>query len=566
MFPSCKERGASAFRGELMPHQEEAIDFMLRREVLYAGGGINGDDMGLGKTVVTSFLLAARPLRTLIVVPHTLATQWRQELDKFVGVKAEVVLLRDGELRNQHTGRAVRESGGWLEGVSATCHTVITTYSVFQQPPNVDMMDKLDASILETRAAMRQCRPGSRLQRLSRALEGLVEAREVEQGWLDRTSVLQRVAWGRLVMDEAQHAKNPDSLLWHGLDDLSARHKWCLTGTVCHNRCRDYATLLTLVGSPSTRHLVRKLEFSMHDKRCLKQAAEHLFIRRTKQAVLGDVLVGVNYHTQRGDFCESEGLFYRLLQTTLDQVKHNVRLQRLLHLRQCCVSPLLCLKSLRKSDLRDMVDADALMHLESIVTDTGSTSKMRLVADVMRNLNLQGEPHTADKAIIYAQWEEEALLVAAELSRMGIQFVRLSGNMRQRERDAALRSFEGHCHVLLAQINVAGVGLNLQHANTIVFVVPDYNSSQEMQAICRAYRTGQKRVVTVYRCCLRDSVEENIVTKQLRKALNTCFVLDDDQFVRHMNMHLEPHILKDLEGGEHDHEDILTALLNLPSD
>ncbi len=549
-----------------MDHQEDAIDFMLRREVLYAGGGINGDDMGLGKTVVTAFLLAARPLRTLIVVPQTLATQWRQELEKFVGVTAEVVLLRDGELRNQQTGEAVRKLGGWLEGVSASCRTVITTYSVFQQPSKyADMIDKLDVSIIETEASIRERRPGLSLGEMKSSLKGLLEARGVEQDWLDRTSVLQQVEWGRLVVDEAQHAKNPDSLLWHGLDDLSARHKWCLTGTVCHNRCRDYATLLALVGSPSTRHLVRKLEFSMHDKLCLKQAAKHLFIRRTKQAVLGDVLLGVVYHTQRGDFCDSEGQFYRQLQATLDRVKHNVRLQRLLHLRQCCVSPLLCLRSLKQSDLRDMVDPNALVHLESIVAGAGSTSKMRLVTDVMRNLNLRGDPHTADKVIIYAQWEEEAQLVAVELRRMGIDFVRLSGNMRPRERDAALRRFEGHCHVLLAQINVAGVGLNLQHANTIVFVVPDYNSSQEMQAICRAYRTGQKRLVTVYRCCLRDSVEETIVTKQFRKALDTCFVLKDCQFARHMNMHREPHILKDLEGEEHDHEDILAALLESSS-
>ena len=62
--------------------------------------------------------------------------------------------------------------------------------------------------------------------------------------------------------------------------------------------------------------------------------------------------------------------------------------------------------------------------------------------------------------------------------------------------------------VLIIQINAGGVGINLQQFSEVYFTSADWNPSNEIQAICRAYRLGQKNTVTVHRFILFDQKME----------------------------------------------------------
>src|SRR5690625_650934 len=63
-------------------------------------------------------------------------------------------------------------------------------------------------------------------------------------------------------------------------------------------------------------------------------------------------------------------------------------------------------------------------------------------------------------------------------------------------------------NVLVAQINTAAHGLNIQFANTIIFCEPQIKPSLETQAVARAYRMGQVDNVFVYRLLTLDSIDE----------------------------------------------------------
>ena len=52
---------------------------------------------------------------------------------------------------------------------------------------------------------------------------------------------------------------------------------------------------------------------------------------------------------------------------------------------------------------------------------------------------------------------------------------------------------------LIAQINSASEGLNLQHFSQVYFTSPHWNPAVEDQAIARAHRIGQKLAVQVFR-------------------------------------------------------------------
>ena len=48
-------------------------------------------------------------------------------------------------------------------------------------------------------------------------------------------------------------------------------------------------------------------------------------------------------------------------------------------------------------------------------------------------------------------------------------------------------------------------------ADTVIFVEHDWNPMKDLQAMDRAHRIGQKKVVTVYRLITRGTLEEKIM-------------------------------------------------------
>ncbi|MFE6824502.1 DEAD/DEAH box helicase [Streptomyces sp. NPDC057690] len=65
--------------------------------------------------------------------------------------------------------------------------------------------------------------------------------------------------------------------------------------------------------------------------------------------------------------------------------------------------------------------------------------------------------------------------------------------------------------VLLAQIQAAGIGLNMQAASVVVICEPQIKPTIEHQAVARAHRMGQVRPVRVYRLLATGGVDERLV-------------------------------------------------------
>ncbi|MEU5311947.1 DEAD/DEAH box helicase [Streptomyces sp. NPDC021562] len=72
--------------------------------------------------------------------------------------------------------------------------------------------------------------------------------------------------------------------------------------------------------------------------------------------------------------------------------------------------------------------------------------------------------------------------------------------------------------VLLAQIQAAGVGLNLQAASVVVICEPQLKPTVEHQAVARAHRMGQVRPVRVHRLLATGGVDERLVRMLERKT------------------------------------------------
>ena len=88
-----------------------------------------------------------------------------------------------------------------------------------------------------------------------------------------------------------------------------------------------------------------------------------------------------------------------------------------------------------------------------------------------------------------------------------------AGSISGRERHAVAERFnqDPSIDALLLTTAVGGLGLNLTGADTVVLFDHDWNPMRDLQAMDRAHRLGQTKVVTVYRLLTRGTLEEKIM-------------------------------------------------------
>jgi ERCC4-related helicase len=95
-----------------------------------------------------------------------------------------------------------------------------------------------------------------------------------------------------------------------------------------------------------------------------------------------------------------------------------------------------------------------------------------------------------------------------------VQYLRMDGSVDASRRQDIVNKFNSDpsYDVLLLTTSVGGLGLNLTGADTVIFVEHDWNPQKDLQAMDRAHRIGQKKVVNVYRLITRGTLEEKIMS------------------------------------------------------
>jgi SNF2 family DNA or RNA helicase len=120
--------------------------------------------------------------------------------------------------------------------------------------------------------------------------------------------------------------------------------------------------------------------------------------------------------------------------------------------------------------------------------------------------------------IIFSQWDDMLHKVGKALSENGIKNVFCQGNVYQK--DKAMREFntDDKIKVIMLSSESAASGANLTKASQVILIDPvygtrEYRKDVEHQATGRAHRLGQKNRLKVIRFLVRDTIEEEIHTK-----------------------------------------------------
>ncbi|NXJ77468.1 TTF2 factor, partial [Trogon melanurus] len=260
----------SGLKVPLLLHQKQALAWLLWRESQRPCGGILADDMGLGKTLtMIALILVQKQLKTekrkekleiwlskndstvipsnstLIICPASLIHHWKKEIDRHVACGRLRVYLYHGPNRDKHAE------------VLSEYDVVVTTYSLVSKEV-----------------------PTSKE-------EGEVPAKDHDvQGGSSPCSPLLRVAWARVILDEAHNIKNPKVQTSIAVCKLRAGARWAITGTPIQNNLLDmYSLLRFLRCSPFDEYKVWKYQVDNNTRKGgerLSLLTRSLLLRRTK--------------------------------------------------------------------------------------------------------------------------------------------------------------------------------------------------------------------------------------------------------------------------------------------
>ncbi|KAM9690856.1 transcription termination factor 2 isoform 2-T2 [Dama dama] len=564
----------------LLPHQKQALAWLLWRESQKPRGGILADDMGLGKTLTMIALILTQKNQkkseekdettaltwlskndsseftshgTLIICPASLIHHWKNEVEKHVSHNRLRVCLYHGPNRNQHAK------------VLSTYDIVITTYSLLaKEIPTA----KQDEQI-----------PGA-----NPSVEGT-------------SSPLLRVVWARIILDEAHNVKNPRVQTSMAVCKLQAQARWAVTGTPIQNNLLDmYSLLKFLRCSPFDEFKLWKSQVDNGSKKGgerLNILTRTLLLRRTKDQLdsAGKPLVVLpqrKFQLHRLKLSEDEETVYSVLfarsrlalqyylkrhesgsnqsgrspDNPFNRVAQEFGshgpgpsaaasratsstvhiLSQLLRLRQCCCHLSLLKSALDPTELKSEGLALSLEEQLSALTLSefhdsepsasvslnGKCFKVELfddkrestkISSLLAELEAVRRNSGSQKSVIVSQWTSMLKVIALHLKRCGFTYATIDGSVNPKQRMDLVEAFNSTRgpQVMLISLLAGGVGLNLTGGNHLFLLDMHWNPSLEDQACDRIYRVGQQKDVVVHKFVCEGTVEEKILQLQEKK-------------------------------------------------
>lgn len=126
------------------------------------------------------------------------------------------------------------------------------------------------------------------------------------------------------------------------------------------------------------------------------------------------------------------------------------------------------------------------------------------------------------RILLFTQFRGSLDILSDYLLMKGVKYLRLDGETENLKRQKLIDLFNAsnsEFKIFLLSTKAGGLGINLTTADTIVIFDSDFNPHNDVQALNRAHRIGQKNNVMVYRLVCKNSVEERIIEAAKRKLM-----------------------------------------------
>lgn len=145
------------------------------------------------------------------------------------------------------------------------------------------------------------------------------------------------------------------------------------------------------------------------------------------------------------------------------------------------------------------------------------SGKMVLLDKLLARLKADGH-----RVLIFSQMVRLLDIMSDYMNYRGYQYQRLDGTIGSDARKKSIEHFNAPGSTdfaFLLSTRAGGLGINLETADTVIIFDSDYNPQNDLQAMARAHRIGQKNHVKIYRFVSKGTIEEDILERAKRKMI-----------------------------------------------
>ncbi|KAK3585162.1 hypothetical protein CHS0354_001785 [Potamilus streckersoni] len=497
----------------LRPHQREGVLFLYECVMgfrNYIGqGAILADDMGLGKTLQCITLLwtlykqgpyGAKPVlrRCLVITPGSLVKNWYQEFKKWLGSERLSVY-------------AVSTDKKVAEFLNTTIYPVlIISYEMFVRA--YDQIQQLTFDLIV-------CDEGHRLKNTA----------------IKTTSLIMSLPCTRRVVLSGTPIQND-------LQEFFSIVEFCNPGVLGSSTAfrRVFENPIVAARQPGAS----KEEIELGDERAaeLTRITKSFVLRRTQD-------INNKYLPSKNEiviFCRPSSLqlllYHQLLRCQLIRSCLAGRLTGSPHLiciaalKKLCNHPSLIfskakqMDSFQKKDNEDSVyQGLSELFYPGFSEDQYSfedSGKLKVLFSLLEELHHQSP---TEKLVLVSNHTKTLDLLQVCCDRSQYKYLRLDGQTPTSKRQEIVQRFNSkYCpeFIFLLSSKAGGVGLNLIGASRLVLYDIDWNPANDLQAMARVWRDGQKKKVYIYRLLTTGTLEEKVYQRQISKQGLSGAVMD----------------------------------------
>ena len=513
-----------------LPHQIHALSRAISGDrVRY----LLADEVGLGKTIEAGLVmrelkLRGRVLRTLVVVPKSLAIQWVAEMETHFNEPFALI-----------------------------------------NPSDLDALERLEQPYHYTSKEAFHKNDYNPWLRFPQAIVTLDAVKPImrRKGWSkekiqeynrNRYERLIQGQWDLIIVDESHKmGGSTDQVARHqlgqGLAEV-APYLLLLSATPHQGKSDAFQRMMSLLDPMAfpdlesiTQERVSDFVIRTEKRKAVTTDGKPLFKPRITQTLnvemesnptqvaLYDAVTGYvkqGYNRAIKDRKPHIGFLMVLLQRIVTSSSHAIRstLERRLQVLENLQDTH---RSLTDEELEDFIDLDGQMQLDLVVEvdEPGRTSEIAEVNNLLNlaraaenagpdvktktlmNLifQLQGEENEDQlKLLIFTEFVSTQAMLKIFLEERGIPCSILNGTMSMDERRMAQREFRDKSRILIST-DAGGEGLNLQFCHVVVNYDLPWNPMRIEQRIGRVDRIGQCKIVRAINFVYENSVEGRVM-------------------------------------------------------
>lgn len=515
----------------LYPHQQEGFEFIWKnlagsidlRKLMNAGprsegGCIISHAPGTGKTRLTIVFLMAYlqvfpKCRPVIVAPASLLLTWEDEFKKW-GKGITFHNLNNPELSGKEHDDAVDL---YNPGNTVDVIRMVKMISWFKEKSIIGISYNLYEILAgggETKDRRKRKREHDDMKKYLVEVPGL------------------------LVLDEGHTPRNQRSGIWKVFSEMQTPKRIILSGTPFQNNLTELYNTLSLA-KPSFPNMLspqlKKFCLKQEHKAASKELSWEPVYSKTTGSPSDDKLKQLKLitdsfvHVHKGSILQKKlpGLrdcvqflkpdsFQKQIIDNICIPQNPFKFERKMALAS--IHPSLFLECSHILESKEsFIDKE---RLENLRLNPYGGVKTRFLVEFVRLCDAVNE-----KVLVFSQYLDTLNLIIDQLNSvfnwsLGKEVLFMSGKDDKKDKQYLIHSFNDpscQAKILLASTKACSEGISLVGASRVVLLDVVWNPSVERQAISRAYRLGQKRVVYTYHLITEGTSEWDKYCKQAKK-------------------------------------------------